>query len=213
MVLTTLCSTPMMALAVKDFMLSRRRWEDTPAKFKEELEKNRFNEDKHRPKGWPTTASAMSSRLRRAATSLRRAGIEVEFSRAGKRRNRKITIRSVPRAEDEHSDNGLNSSSAPSASPDGSKNRYDGNDFQADTDFDRPSSARHPPSSAEGDKADNDKARTVRPNLLKSNGGGRADEADDDFGPISVTQRSAPRATSSPISGDAMTAHKQATEQ
>jgi hypothetical protein len=123
------------ALAVKDFMLTRRQWEGTPSSFKKELETNRFGEDKHRPKGWPENASAMSSRLQRAATSLRRAGIEVEFSRAGKRRTRKINIRTVPKAGDERSDNSRNSSSAASASTNGSENHCHGNNFRADNDF------------------------------------------------------------------------------
>jgi hypothetical protein len=177
------------ALAVKAFMLSHRKWEGTPAKFKEELEKDRFNEDKHRPKGWPTTASAMSSRLRRAATSLRRAGIEVEFSRAGKRRTRKITIRVVPRAENEHSDNGMNCSSASSASPNGSEKHNHGSNFQADNDFACPSSAPRPPSSARADNVDNDQSGVVRRNPLKNNGGGRADEADNDFRDLSASRR------------------------
>jgi hypothetical protein len=67
-------------------MLPRRQWEGTPSR------------DKHRPKSWQETASAMSSRLLRAAPSLRRAGIEVEFSRSGKRRVRKIKIRTGPDA-------------------------------------------------------------------------------------------------------------------
>jgi hypothetical protein len=100
------------ALAVKAFMLSRLQWEGTHGRFKEELEADRFGEDRHRPKGWPPTVNVMSSRLRQAATSLRRARIEVEFSRSGKRRDRKIKIRRVAEAEDEHSDNSQNSSSA-----------------------------------------------------------------------------------------------------
>jgi len=67
------------ALAVKAFMLSRphRLWEGPHGRFKEELEAYRFGEDKHRPKGWPPTVNVMSIRLRQAATSLRRARIEV----------------------------------------------------------------------------------------------------------------------------------------
>jgi len=173
------------ALAVKAFMRSRPPWEGTHGRFKEELEAHRFGEDKHRSKGWPETVNAMSSRLRRAATSLRRAGIEIEFSRAGKRRTRKIKIRTVPKAEDEHSDNSRNSLSASSAWTNGSENHRHGISLRADNDFARPSSARRPSSCAGADqgvdKADNGHSGVVRPNPLKNNGGGRADEADNNF--------------------------------
>src|SRR5262249_33295745 len=89
------------ALAVRNFMLSRLQWEGTTSHFKEELEAGRFDGNKHRPKRWPETVNAMSIQLRRAATALRRAGIEIEFSRAGKRRTRNVKIRTVPKAEDE----------------------------------------------------------------------------------------------------------------
>src|SRR5262249_31956078 len=101
----------------------------------------------------------------------------------------KIAIRAVPRAEDEHSDNGLNSPSAPSASPDGSKNRYDGNDFRADSDFGEGPSASRPPRPPEADvtghAADTEPKTAVRPNPLEDNKADTADGADSDFGPIS----------------------------
>src|SRR5262249_15592646 len=80
-------------LAVRACMLPRVNWEGTATDFRRALEANRFGEDKHRPKGWPTTVNNLAIRLRRAATSLRHAGIEVEFCRGGKHRTRKIKIR------------------------------------------------------------------------------------------------------------------------
>jgi hypothetical protein len=71
------------AVAVRAFMQLRLKWEGTATDFQKALEINRFGEDKHRPKGWPATTSNLATRLRRAATSLRRAGIQVEFSRSG----------------------------------------------------------------------------------------------------------------------------------
>src|SRR5262249_13079302 len=138
------------ALAVKAFMLSRLQWEGTHGRFREELEAHRFGEDRHRPKGWPPTVNVMSSRLRQAATSLRRARIEVEFSRSGKRRDRKIKIRTVPEAEDEHSDNCQNSLSASSAPPSGSENHCHGSNLLADNDFARPFVRPRPPGQIRG---------------------------------------------------------------
>ena len=100
------------ALAVRAFMLTRIQWEGTATDLQKVLETNRFGEDKYRPKAWPATARDLSVRLRRSAASLRRAGIEVEFSRGGKGRTR--TIRLVGRTRDPEydSDNGRNSASA-----------------------------------------------------------------------------------------------------
>src|SRR5262249_42793645 len=43
-------------------------------------------------KMWPATARALSGRLRRAATSLRKVGIEIDFRREGQLRTRTISI-------------------------------------------------------------------------------------------------------------------------
>ena len=45
-----------------------------------------------RSKDWPSSPEALSNRLRRAATFLRKAGVEVSFRREGKQRTRMITI-------------------------------------------------------------------------------------------------------------------------
>jgi hypothetical protein len=42
---------------------------------------------------WPGSARVLSIRLRRAAPSLRRVGIQLEFNREGHRRDRKITMK------------------------------------------------------------------------------------------------------------------------
>jgi hypothetical protein len=43
-------------------------------------------------KAWPDSARALSGRLRRAATSLRKIGIEIAFEREGRARTRTINI-------------------------------------------------------------------------------------------------------------------------
>jgi hypothetical protein len=66
-------------------------------------------------KAWPDSARALSGRLRRAATSLRKIGIEISFEREGRARTRTINIAdTLSHASPE---NGGERPSAPSASP------------------------------------------------------------------------------------------------
>jgi hypothetical protein len=67
-----------------------------------------------RAKGWPATARALSGRLRRAAPSLRRVGIDVAFDREGHARNRAITITTALR-EPEKAGEFASAPSAPAA--------------------------------------------------------------------------------------------------
>ena len=64
-------------------------WEGTPSELLEELSK-RVDEPTRRSRLWPQTASAMGSRMRRVAPSLRSQGYEVQFGHSG---NRYIFIR------------------------------------------------------------------------------------------------------------------------
>jgi hypothetical protein len=177
------------ALAVRTFMRKELEWEGTPTAFRKALETSRFGDDKHRPKGWPTTASDLSVRLRRAAVSLRRAGIGLEFSRGGKHRKRKIRLTfRAPGAEHDDSDNGRNSLSAPSTSPGEGEKQSPTNAFGADSGFSEAPSASRPPRRTEvdgrGDVADTEPKTAVRRNPLEDNQADRADGADGDFGLI-----------------------------
>src|SRR5262249_2405753 len=121
------------------------------------------------------------------ATSLRRAGIQVEFSRGGKRRTRKIVICTAPKAE-ACSDNSWKSSSAPSASPHESESQSQNDGFRADSDLcGQPSAFRPPPSPRPphqaDSRADSPPPAGVRPNRLKDIEADRADTADGGFGP------------------------------
>lgn len=78
---------PIMAL-----MQGRDRWSGTATELLAELESRFADEPTRRRKDWPRTASAVSNRLRRLATNLRAAGIDVQFDRASAR-NRRRTIK------------------------------------------------------------------------------------------------------------------------
>ena len=79
-------------------------------------------EAQRRGKSWPNTPSTLSGRLRRAATFLRKAGIEIAFDReANHKRDRSIYISVLP-------ESGGDFASAPSASsaPDNTPLRNNG---------------------------------------------------------------------------------------
>ena len=54
-------------------------------------------------KAWPTTPAALSNRLKRVAPLLRKIGIEIEYAREGRGRDRTITIGFIPRPDCEGS--------------------------------------------------------------------------------------------------------------
>jgi hypothetical protein len=87
------------ALAVRKLMETRIEWTGTAAALKDALDIQVLGIDgrQRAPKGWPATPSSLSNRLRRAATALRKTGLEVEFDREGKDRTRTIHIAAVPR--------------------------------------------------------------------------------------------------------------------
>lgn len=66
------------ATAIRDLMTTDTVWTGTAADLLGALSKQ-AGETITRSKSWPQTARALSGRLRRAATTLRRAGIEVDF--------------------------------------------------------------------------------------------------------------------------------------
>src|SRR5262249_41879639 len=79
-------------------------------------------EAQRRSKSWPNTPSTLSGRLRRAATFLRKAGIEIAFDReTNHKRSRSIYISALP-------ESGGDFASAPSASsaPDNAPLRNNG---------------------------------------------------------------------------------------
>jgi len=96
------------ASAVRAFATGRSRWTGTASQLLSDLAGVTGDAVK-KARSWPQTPRALSNRLRRAATFLRKANIDITFDRTGHRRSRTITI--VSRADDSEE-----TSSAPSAS-------------------------------------------------------------------------------------------------
>ena len=79
------------AAAVCTLMANQGKWVGTASDLLKALSKT-FGEYPMGPRTWPDTARALAGRLRRAATVLRKVGIEFAFERQGKDRTRIITI-------------------------------------------------------------------------------------------------------------------------
>ena len=90
------------ATAVRTFMADRALWTGTASDLLSSLSEA-VDERIAKAKTWPENARALSGRLRRAATFLRKIGIETSFARQGRGRNRIISITTdpgQPRAEE-----------------------------------------------------------------------------------------------------------------
>ena len=77
--------------AVRSLMASRPEWTGTATELLDALSEE-VGDTVRRAKTWPVTARALSGRLRRAATFLRKVGIEINFGKKGRARTRIITI-------------------------------------------------------------------------------------------------------------------------
>jgi len=133
-------------------------------------------------KSWPDSPRALSGRLRRAATFLRKIGIDISFEREGRARTRTIVITTK---DDPAPDNEGTRPSAPSASSASTAKLNANKRFTA------------APLRAVADDADG-RARgtnsTVRASPLKSNGGNGADGADANLPPQSAPEKAGWRA-------------------
>jgi hypothetical protein len=132
-------------------------------------------------KAWPDSPRALSGRLRRAATFLRKIGIEISFEREGRARTRTINITAAPG----HAalENEVERPSAPSASSASEPNASPVNGFGA-------ASARTVADDADGTSADT--VPTVRGNPLITNAGNGADGADANYPPQSLGRLGVP---------------------
>jgi hypothetical protein len=77
--------------AIRSLMDSRTEWTGTASDLLGALSKE-VGERIAKAKTWPVTARAISGRLRRAATFLRKIGIDIEFNKEGRARTRIIRI-------------------------------------------------------------------------------------------------------------------------
>jgi len=77
--------------AVRSLMAPRTEWTGTASDLLGVLSEE-VGETVRRAKTWPATARALSGRLRRAATFLRKVGVDIEFNKEGRARSRIIRI-------------------------------------------------------------------------------------------------------------------------
>ena len=148
--------------AVRSLMTSRTEWTGTASDLLDAISEE-VGETVRRAKTWPATPRAVSGRLRRAATFLRKVGIDISFDREGRARTRTIRISCLP-------ENEATEPSAPSAS---SADRRKGAPGNGSGDTPRRTIAR--PTDANGEPADN---ATVRKNPRDSKDADGADGAD-----------------------------------
>jgi len=117
----------LVATAVRALMKNRggAEWSGSASKLLPALnESGVLDESLRRGRDWPTRPGVLSGRLRRAATNLRKAGIEVSFDRTGHSGARTIRITETEKAR--------KSSSATSAAVASAKNGSRGNGMDAD---------------------------------------------------------------------------------
>ena len=157
------------ASAVRSFARTNVRWEGTAAELLSALE-DEVGEKVAKSKTWPGGANALSGRLRRAATFLRKAGVDIAFDRS-ENRARTRTIRITTQAANPAPDSPQNSASASSAPSGPTAVARENNDL------------RERPLDDPADDTDDPSAKIVqtivRGNALKSQRLDDADDADD----------------------------------
>jgi hypothetical protein len=164
------------ASAVRAVMATRTEWTGTASDLLGALVEV-AGERVAKSKTWPDSPRALAGRLRRAATFLRKIGIEIGFEREGRARTRTILIATTPsHAAPENSGARPSASSAPSASAP---------KFNAANGFAAPP-LRTVANDADG--SDRDGTSTVRVNPLKTKAGTAADGADANF-PCQLRQK------------------------
>ena len=147
------------AAAVRTVMATRTMWTGTASELLGALGEV-VGERVAKSKTWPDNPRALSGWLRRAATFLRKIGIEISYAREGRARTRTITItHSAP-----DNDGARPSASSALASKPNASNGFGLSSLRTVAD--------------DADGRDHDRAPTVRANPLKTNSGTGADGAD-----------------------------------
>jgi hypothetical protein len=165
------------AAAVRAVMAKRTAWTGTASDLLAALAEV-VDERVAKSKTWPDGPRALAGRLRRAATFLRKIGIEIGFGREGRARTRTINITTIqPSAAPEKQGAQPSAPSTPSA-PTAKSNPANG--FAAH-------SVRTVADAADG--SGNGHAPTVRVNPLKNNAGTGADDADANPPPQSAPEK------------------------
>jgi hypothetical protein len=153
------------AAAVRALMPTRTEWTGTASELLGALAEM-AGERLAKSKTWPDSPRALAGRLRRAATFLRKIGIEIGFGREGRARTRVIRLST---AEPLSPETGGTRPSASSASPAHAPRINPANGFGS-------GNVRTVGDQADGSRAD--QAPIVRHNPLKSNAVTNADGAD-----------------------------------
>jgi len=169
------------AAGVRALMAARTEWTGTASELLGALAEM-AGERLAKSKTWPDSPRALAGRLRRAATFLRKAGIEIGFEREGRARTRIIRITIAPSSAPETGGTRPSASSAPSANQ---PKLIPANGFA-------PQGVRTVGGDADGSRSDN--GPIVRSNPLKSNGADDADGADAKLLPRSGTEKAGWRA-------------------
>jgi hypothetical protein len=91
------------AVAVREYMADRQDWCGKPSELYEALREH-ISETTEKSKAWPKAPNKLSGRLKRAATFLRKVGIEIEFGHSGDRKTsirktKKNTVQTVQTAQ------------------------------------------------------------------------------------------------------------------
>jgi hypothetical protein len=168
------------AAAVRALMAARTEWTGTASDLLGALAEQ-AGERVAKAKTWPDCPRALAGRLRRAATFLRKIGVEISFERAGRARTRIIRITAASADPAPERDGAR--PSAPSASSAVTQKSSPANGFTA------------PDLRTIANGADGGPKPTVRGNPLKSNGGTVADGADANHRPQSAPGKAGWRAT------------------
>jgi hypothetical protein len=127
------------AAAVHVMMATRTEWSGTASELLGALgEAAGETVRKSKSKTWPDTPHALSGRLRRAMTFLRKVGIEITYSREGRARTRTIYIAAAPENTGALPSASSASPALPAIAPQDGEAAADGADANAPSDSDRP---------------------------------------------------------------------------
>jgi hypothetical protein len=162
------------AAGVRAVMATRTEWAGTASDLLGALAEM-AGERVASAKTWPDSPRALAGRLRRAATFLRKIGIEIGFEREGRARTRIIRITITPQLPVPDYDGARQSASSAPSAPLPKSNQANGLGAPA---------LRTVGDNADG--TDRGSAQTVRANPLISNDTAAADGADANFAPQSA---------------------------
>ncbi|HEY4808727.1 MAG TPA: hypothetical protein VIH81_13440 [Roseiarcus sp.] len=162
------------SLAARRHMEGRPSWEGSASDLLKAMN-DAADERTLKSEGWPKTPRALSNRLRRAASFLRKAGVDVRFERdpGGRERTRKIWLTNTraPGAENRGIFASASSASSASSEPADGSNEI--------TDIDRRDlSGVRTMRTQTADDADAAEIFASEPNQLKNKGFGRLDGSD-----------------------------------